>query len=164
MPIRRRATALSRSRLDPRPAPTVPFGEPRRARRPRSSRPIAGFEQLLGDEELRELIRFLDQVDRLKFAPELIRWEQEVLADVLTSWEPRVETLRARYPAPGHGAEEVPGRTAPPTKSSGLEPRSVMRGEAALPGDSPLVVGGGSDRVQVADFIPGEGTPIMSVR
>ena len=48
------------------------------------------------DQDLGELIRFLDQVDRLKFAPERSNHQPEGLQEALTAWAPRVETLRAR--------------------------------------------------------------------
>ena len=54
------------------------------------------LEKLLGDQDLQELIRFLDHVDHLKFAPERSNHQQEVLQEALTSWEPRVEMLRDR--------------------------------------------------------------------
>ncbi|MGP0068996.1 MAG: hypothetical protein ACLQGP_36025 [Isosphaeraceae bacterium] len=112
---RDRLVALSGSIRD---ALTVPFGNSCRAKTTEELAADSRLEQLLGDEELRELIRFLDQVDRLKFAPERSDGHQEVLADVLTSWEPRVEILQARIRARPKGRVKA-GITIPPTKSSG---------------------------------------------
>jgi hypothetical protein len=93
---RDRLVALSGSLRD---ALTVQFGSSCRAKTTEELAADSRLEQLLGDEGLRELIRFLDQIDRLKFAPERSEHHQEVLADALTSWEPRVETFRARIRA-----------------------------------------------------------------
>ena len=110
---RDRLVALSGSIRD---ALTVQFGSSCRAKTTEELAADGRLEQLLGDEELRELIRFLDQIDRLKFAPERSDHHQDVLADALTSWEPRVETLRARIRAKPRGR----GRAlSPATKSSG---------------------------------------------
>jgi hypothetical protein len=57
------------------------------------------LEQLLGEECRTELIRFLDQIDHLKFAPERSGNHQEALQEALTNWTPRVETLQAKIRA-----------------------------------------------------------------
>ena len=56
-------------------------------------------EQLLGDQCRTELIRFLDQIDHLKFAPERSGNHHEALQEALTNWTPRVETLQAKIRA-----------------------------------------------------------------
>jgi hypothetical protein len=79
-----------------REALTVPFGTAGRAMTTEELAVDRRLEKLLGDQDLQELIRFLDQVDHLKFAPERSNHQQEVLQESLTSWEPRVEMLRDR--------------------------------------------------------------------
>jgi hypothetical protein len=110
---RDRLVALSGSLRD---ALTVPFGNSCRAKTTEELAADIRLEQLLGGEELRELIRFLDQIDRLKFAPERSNHQEEVLADALVSWEPRVETLRARIRAKPRGRVKA---GSPATKPSG---------------------------------------------
>jgi hypothetical protein len=106
---RDRLVALSGSIRD---ALTVQFGTSCRAKTTEELAADDRLEQLLGQAELRELIRFLDQIDRLKFAPERSDHPQDVLADALTSWEPRVESLRARICAKPRGRGN--GRGIPP--------------------------------------------------
>jgi hypothetical protein len=56
--------------------------------------------QLLGEEGFRELMQFLDRVDRIKFAPEPPADQVEALREACTTWEPvmtaLVERIRAR--------------------------------------------------------------------
>jgi hypothetical protein len=54
------------------------------------------LEELLGAELFPELIGFLDQVDRLKFATERASQSDDALAEQITTWEPRVTVVRAR--------------------------------------------------------------------
>jgi hypothetical protein len=110
---RDRLVALSGSIRD---ALTVQFGSSCRAKTTEELAVDVRLEQLLGDEEFRELIRFLDQIDRLKFAPERSDHHQEVLENALTSWEPRVETLRTRIRAKPKGRVRT---ESPAAKSSG---------------------------------------------
>jgi len=79
-----------------REALTVPFGTACRALTTEELAADSRLEKLLGDQDLHELIRFLDQVDRLKFAPERSNHQKEILQEELTTWEPRVEFLRDR--------------------------------------------------------------------
>ncbi len=85
--------ALSASIRD---ALTVPFGTACRALTTEELAADRRLEALLGDQDLGELIRFLDHVDRVKFAPERSNHQQEGLQEALATWAPRVETLRAR--------------------------------------------------------------------
>ena len=50
--------------------------------------------EALGFDQLQELIRFLDQVDRLKFAPERSNHHHDSLEHELAAWEPRIAELR----------------------------------------------------------------------
>jgi hypothetical protein len=54
------------------------------------------LEQILGREHREELIRFLDQVDHLKFAPERPSHRDEVLAGELATWEPRLADVKTK--------------------------------------------------------------------
>ncbi len=72
------------------------------------------LEKLLGDQDLHELIRFLDRVDHLKFAPERSNHKQEVLQEALTTWEPRVEVLRERIRAKPRERAKLRGVRKPP--------------------------------------------------
>jgi hypothetical protein len=54
------------------------------------------LESLLGREHLEELSRFLDRVDRLKFAPERSAPREQALESQLAAWQPRVQELTAR--------------------------------------------------------------------
>jgi hypothetical protein len=49
--------------------------------------------EMLGYEQLDELIRFLDFVDHLKFAPERSNNNHEALESELMSWEPRISSI-----------------------------------------------------------------------
>jgi len=63
----------------------------------------ARLEQLLGDQGRSELIRFLDRIDRLKFALPRADRNDEALQQMLSEWEPRIVALRERIQtnAPG---------------------------------------------------------------
>lgn len=93
---RDRLVGLSESIRD---ALTVPFGTSGRAK---TTEELASDERLaglLGDDDFRELIRFLDRIDVLKFAPERGANGQDALEELLASWEPRIATLDARIRA-----------------------------------------------------------------
>jgi hypothetical protein len=56
----------------------------------------------LGPELFQELIRFLDQVDHLKFAPERPDQHDESIPQALASWKPRVaDLLKKIHAKPG---------------------------------------------------------------
>jgi hypothetical protein len=93
---RGRLLALSHSM---REALAVQFGAPWRAKTTEELSADAQLEQVLGREDLRELIRFLDQVDRLKFAPERSNDRRESLESGLAAWQPRVEELEKKIQA-----------------------------------------------------------------
>jgi hypothetical protein len=57
------------------------------------------LEEVLGCEQLRELIRFLDQVDHLKFAPERSNDRRKSLEGALTTWEPRMADVKKKIQA-----------------------------------------------------------------
>jgi hypothetical protein len=52
--------------------------------------------EALGLDQLQELIRFLDQVDRLKFAPERSILHHDSLERELAAWEPRIAVLQKK--------------------------------------------------------------------
>jgi hypothetical protein len=57
------------------------------------------LENLLGREDLDELSRFLDRVDRLKFAPERSNHQDETIQGQLAQWQPRVAEITAKIQA-----------------------------------------------------------------
>ena len=79
-----------------REALTVQFGAPSRAKTTEEWAADERLVQLLGEPDFQELIRFLDQIDRVKFAPERSDNHHEAIQEALVSWEPRVATLQAR--------------------------------------------------------------------
>jgi hypothetical protein len=90
---RDRLVGLSESIRD---ALTAQFGSSCRAKTTEELSADERLAQLLGDEGFRELIRFLDRIDLVKFAPERSANNGEALGDLLSDWEPRVATLSAR--------------------------------------------------------------------
>ena len=53
----------------------------------------------LGHEQLQELIRFLVDIDRLKFAPNRSNHQQGSLEEQLAAWEPRLSDLGKKIKA-----------------------------------------------------------------
>jgi hypothetical protein len=116
---RDRLVALSESIRD---ALILQFGAGCRAKTTEELAIDARLEQLLGPEDFRDLIRFLDQIDRVKFAPERSGNPPETLPEVLATWEPRVAILggriragprarpQARDGTPDRSGAEPPGR------------------------------------------------------
>ncbi len=121
---RGRLLALSQS---VREALTVQFGASSRAKTTEELSTDAQLEQVLGPEGLRELIRFLDHVDRLKFAPERPSRGRESLQTELATWQPRVDELRKQI----HVNVATRGKSASappaPTLESGAHPSPKRR-------------------------------------
>lgn len=124
---RDRLVELSESIRD---ALTVPFGTSGRAK---TTEELASDERLaglLGDDDFRELIRFLDRIDVLKFAAERGDNGQAELEELLSSWEPRIATLdariRARPKARGRSSNGV--AAAPAERANGAVRPVRMRG------------------------------------
>ncbi len=90
---RDRLVGLSESIRD---ALTVPFGTAGRAKTTEELASDDRLAELLGDDGFRELIRFLDRIDVLKFAPERGDNHRVSLDEMLTDWEPRIAALDAR--------------------------------------------------------------------
>jgi hypothetical protein len=61
------------------------------------------LEEVLGHDQLQVLIRFLDHVDRLKFAPERSNHHHELLERDLLAWEPRLADLKKKIQAKPDG-------------------------------------------------------------
>jgi hypothetical protein len=57
------------------------------------------LEEVLGHDQLQELIRFLDEIDQLKFAPKRSNHHHESLERTLTTWEPRLADLKRKIQA-----------------------------------------------------------------
>jgi hypothetical protein len=64
---------------------------------------------LLGEDGFRELMQFLDRIDRVKFAPVRLAEQDEELSQALTMWEPLMTALAARIRA---GPRSRPRREA----------------------------------------------------
>jgi hypothetical protein len=69
------------------------FGTAWRAKTTQELATEALLVEVLGREQLDELIRFLELVDHLKFAPERSNNHHESLEGVLTNWEPRIVAI-----------------------------------------------------------------------
>ncbi len=70
---------------------------------------------VLDADELSDMIRFLDEVDRLKFAPERSDQDHEQLVRHLQSWQPRLAELErklASQSARASNPEPVSGKAA----------------------------------------------------
>jgi Domain of unknown function (DUF4381) len=85
--------ALSASLRD---ALTHQFGTSWRAKTTEELATDSRLEELLGIDELKELSRFLDHVDQLKFAPERANHRGDSLEADLATWTPRVATFRSK--------------------------------------------------------------------
>jgi hypothetical protein len=79
------------------------FGSEWRAKTTEELSEDAQLEQALGREPLRDLIRFLDQVDRLKFAPERPNHRKESLQHDLGRWKPQISELLSKIETNGDG-------------------------------------------------------------
>jgi hypothetical protein len=75
--------------------------------------------ELLGPEMLRELIEFLDRIDRLKFAPRRSNHAPQSLEEELAAWNPRVAGLI--------------GKIGAGSRANGRPDRQALRAEAAPP-------------------------------
>ncbi len=74
--------------------------------------------EVLGHDQLQELIRFLDQVDQLKFAPERSNHHHESLERELAAWEPRLADLKKKIQAnPEAGQKNRKVRSGPQSSS-----------------------------------------------
>jgi hypothetical protein len=62
--------------------------------------------EFLGPEPLRELIEFLDRIDRLKFAVERPNQIRQPLENELADWKPRITGVIARIEARTNGRHE----------------------------------------------------------
>jgi hypothetical protein len=76
----------------------------------------------LGHDQLQELIQFLVDIDRLKFAPNRSNHQQVSLEEQLAAWEPRLADLGAKIKAkperrPKNGAAASNSRTTAPSLS-----------------------------------------------
>jgi hypothetical protein len=75
---------------------TTRFGNAFRAK---TTEELSADERLaehLGGEDFRDLIRFMDQLDRLRFAPERSHERDGSIDEILLAWEPRVASLGAK--------------------------------------------------------------------
>lgn len=82
-----------------RDALTAQFGSSFRAKTTEELAADERLRQLLGEEGFRELMQFLDRIDRLKFAPEGAAGEDDELGRALSAWEPLMMATIARIRA-----------------------------------------------------------------
>ncbi|MFI5457230.1 MAG: hypothetical protein ACHRXM_17430 [Isosphaerales bacterium] len=121
----RRTTLASRNGPDPTPRGQFvalsdsirevlirQFGTAWRAKTTEELSADAQLEHALGREPLQELIRFLDQVDHLKFAPERSNHHDESLQQELATWQPRVADLLKTIQAKPDGRFRLQGDTS----------------------------------------------------
>ena len=114
---RKRRSRIRRDMKPPRPSDTTPhgrlvacshsiretladqFGTAWRAKTTQELAEEAPLLEVLGDVQLDELIRFLDLVDHLKFAPERSNDHYESLASMLATWEPQIAAISKKIQA-----------------------------------------------------------------
>jgi hypothetical protein len=94
------------------------FGTEWRAKTTEELSEDAQLEHALGPEPLRELMRFLDQVDHLKFAPERSNHRQDSLQQDLGRWKPQISDLVAKIEANGDGRGKVRNSKSKTARSS----------------------------------------------
>ena len=113
---RDRLVGLSESIRD---AMTVQFGSSCRAKTTEELAVDEKLPQLLGEDGFRELMQFLDRIDRVKFAPERSDNHAAELEELLTTWEGRVTTLDARIRVkPRARQRSADGRSKPSGRGS----------------------------------------------
>jgi hypothetical protein len=117
---RERLVALSNSI---REALTVQYGTTWRAKTTEELSADAQLVQAVGPDGLEELIRFLDQVDHIKFAPERSNKHHDSLRHDLELWEPRVADFKAKIRAKPPGRRNLqianPSSRPPASRSRG---------------------------------------------
>jgi hypothetical protein len=64
--------------------------------------------EVLGPEPLRDLIEFLDRIDRLKFAAERSNQFRQPLDHELAAWSPRIAGLISKIEARTNGRHKQP--------------------------------------------------------
>lgn len=79
-----------------RDALTAQFGRSFRARTTEELSADDRLKEWLGEDAFQELMRFLDRIDRVKFAPERPALEDAELNEILGTWEPVILALAAR--------------------------------------------------------------------
>jgi hypothetical protein len=97
---RGRLVALSKST---RNALTARFGATWRAKTTEELAAEPLLAEVLGPEPLRDLIQFLDRVDRLKFAAERSNQFRQPLDDELAAWSPRIAALISKIETKSNG-------------------------------------------------------------
>ena len=121
---RGRLVALSHSMRD---VLTNQFGTAWRAKTTEELSAEPRLAEVLGHDQLRELIRFFDQVDQLKFAPERSNHRDESLERELAAWEPRLADLQKKIQAKPAGRSQNKTVRSAPRGSS----KKIGRAEAA---------------------------------
>ena len=112
-----------------RDAMTAQFGSSFRAKTTEELSADERLVQLLGEEGFGDLMRFLDRIDRLKFASERSDDRGEELSQALATWEPLVTALAARIRI------RPKARPRPEVGRSRTGPRGLANGRATLERD-----------------------------
>jgi hypothetical protein len=73
---------------------------------------------ILGPEPLRDLIAFLDRIDRLKFATERSNSIRQPLENELADWNPRIAGVIAKIEARANGRHEKLSRRSSPVPAA----------------------------------------------
>jgi hypothetical protein len=102
---RGRLVALSNSTKN---ALAARFGASWRAKTTEELAAEPTLAEILGPEPLKELIEFLDRIDRLKFAVERPNQIRQPLEAELADWNPRIAGVIARIEARTNGQHEKP--------------------------------------------------------
>jgi hypothetical protein len=87
--------------------------------------------EMLGYEQLDELIRFLDFVDHLKFAPERSSNNHEALESELTNWEPRIAAIGKTIEAKPDRRQKPATAYARPQNSTPTVSRAEIAGASS---------------------------------
>ena len=115
-----------------RDALTAQFGSSFRAKTTEELSADERLILLLGEDGFRELMQFLDRIDRVKFAPVRPADQDEELSQALTIWEPLMTVLASRIRA---GPRADPGGR-PTARGARSEPAWLGR-DRLCPGPGP---------------------------
>jgi len=107
------------------------FGSAWRAKTTQELATEALLLEALGREELDELIRFLELVDHLKFAPERSNNHHESLESVLTNWEPRIAGIGKKIQTKAERRPKLATANSRPQNSAPTISRAEIAGAPA---------------------------------
>jgi hypothetical protein len=119
---RGRLVALSMSTKN---ALAARFGPTWRAKTTEEMAAEPTLAEVLGPEPLKELIEFLDRIDRLKFAVERPNNIRQPLENELADWNPRIAVLISRIEAKSNGRQNKHVAGSVPGSPRQLTPREA---------------------------------------